>query len=138
MDEFKRDTEGAMVGAMILFCLACGLTVYDVFHKTPDELGCEIKPNMPCVAEVQTIPYVASEVIELGEAASTSLSDSALYKPSPWFKFQGEKGSVSVNVDTGEVDIQMKDIGTASEAGKVAAVIFWESFGWELKRICQD
>ena len=134
MDEFERSSE-KLIGALMLFCLVCVVLIFDSNRV----LGLD-------VAESEKNATVATETqragsLELGSGSftcSTGLLNEASFKPSPWFKFEGEKGSVSVNVDTGEVAIDMDGVKNEAEAGKVAAVIFWEAFGAELKRLCTE
>jgi len=100
----------------------------------------ESEKNATVATETQRAGSLES--LELGSGSFTCstglLISEAVFKPSPWFKFQGEKGSVSVNVNTGEVSIDMDGVEGEAEAGKVAAVIFWEAFGAELKRLCSE
>lgn len=150
MDEFKRSSE-KLVGILMLFCLVCVVLIFDSdrvlgldvaeVEKNANELA--TAKNKTVATETQKAGgyiYVGSDSSELGSFTSSTglLVDWAIFKPSPWFKFEGEKGSVSVNVNTGEVVIDMDGVKNEAEAGKVAAVIFWEAFGQELKRLCSE
>lgn len=142
-----------LAGALILFCLVCGVLFFEgeMNWLSPHELRSKKERTNRVlgldVAKVEKNVTVATETqraesLELGSGSFTCSSglliNETVFKPSPWFKFQGEEGSVSVNVNTGEVAIEMDGVKSEAEAGKVAAVIFWEAFGAELKRLCSE
>ena len=138
MDKPERDNE-QLAGALMLFCLVCVVLIFDSNRVLGLDVA-ESEKNATVATETQRAGSLES--LELGSGSFTCstglLINEAVFKPSPWFKFQGEKGSVSVNVDTGEVAIDMDGVKNEAEAGKVAAVIFWEAFGQELKRLCSE
>ena len=141
MDKPERSFE-QLAGVLMLFCLVCVVLIFDSNRVLGLDVA-ESEKNVTVATETQRAEgyiYVGSGSSELGSFTSSTglLIDEALFKPSPWFKFEGEKGSVSVNVNTGEVAIDMDNVKDEAEAGKVAAVIFWEAFGAELKRLCSE
>lgn len=141
MDKFERSFE-QLAGVLMLFCLVCVVLIFDSNRVLGLDVA-ESEKNATVATETQWAEgyiYVGSGSSELGSFTSSTglFIDGAIFKPSPWFKFEGSSGNVSVNVNTGEVVINMDGVKNEAEAGKVAAVIFWEAFGAELKRLCTE
>jgi hypothetical protein len=53
-------------------------------------------------------------------------------QPTTKFTFQSEHNSVTIDIETGEIET---DYNNVEEAGRGAARLFWDCFGQELQRI---
>ncbi|NCB47317.1 hypothetical protein EOM81_09915 [bacterium] len=65
--------------------------------------------------------------------AYSDFSDTVIQiQPTTKFTFQSEHNSVTIDIETGEIETDYQNI---EEAGRGAARLFWDCFGQELQRI---